>query len=218
VYNGVSIGEHARVLGRYVSTKANDSAVSRLTDAVATGVAPDPTLAEREPRVSWTAALLHVGAEGINSNLGNLSSADALGLLHDFVTDAVSVAVANKVRGGRVEFVARVEPWRPDLRVAMGLRRRITGRENDKRACHARLLARHLHRIGRGCRRTDAFGCRDDERPHSQEVARASVADRPASHGSSSTRPRGDTRGASRGCSDLDGRQQFGGSGRLARS
>jgi minor extracellular serine protease Vpr len=106
VYNGVSIGEHARVLGRYVSTKANDSAVSRLTDAVATGVAPDPTLAEREPRVSWTAALLHVGAEGINANLGNLSSADALGLLHDFVTDAVSVAVTTKVRSGRVEFVA----------------------------------------------------------------------------------------------------------------
>jgi hypothetical protein len=106
VYNGVSIGEHARVLGRYVSTKANDSAVSRLTDAVATGVAPDSTLAEREPRVSWTAALLHVGAEGINANLGNLSSADALGLLHDFVTDAVSVAVTTRVRSGRVEFVA----------------------------------------------------------------------------------------------------------------
>jgi minor extracellular serine protease Vpr len=112
VYNGVSIGKHARVLGRYVSTKADGSSVSRLTDAVATGVAPDATLAAREPHVSWAAALLHVGAEGINANLGDLSAADAVGLLHDFVTDTVSVAVTNKVRGRRVEFVAHAQSSR----------------------------------------------------------------------------------------------------------
>jgi PKD domain len=112
VYNGASIGKHARVLGRYVTTKADGSSASRLTDAVATGVAPDATLAQREPHVSWAAALLHVGAEGLNSNLGSLGAADAVGLLHDFVADSVSVAVTRKVRGHRVEFVATAQSSR----------------------------------------------------------------------------------------------------------
>ena len=111
-YNGVSIAKHARVLGSYVTTKADGSAVSRLTDGVATGVAPDATLATREPRVSWTAALLHVGIEGINSNRGELTPASALGRLHDFVTDSVSVTVTHKVRGNRVEFTAQAASTR----------------------------------------------------------------------------------------------------------
>jgi subtilisin family serine protease len=105
LYNA-SISKHARILGEYTTTKANGSAVDRLTDAVATGVAPDPTLAVRDPRVSWTSALLHVGIEGLNANRGSLTPAAALGALHDFVSDSVSVAVTHKVRGDRVDFVA----------------------------------------------------------------------------------------------------------------
>ena len=78
----------------------------RLTDGVATGVTPDATLERPVPRVNWTAALLHVGAEGLNANRGELSPQTAIGLLHDFVADRVSVAVAHHVRGKVVDFVA----------------------------------------------------------------------------------------------------------------
>jgi hypothetical protein len=106
VHNADSVAQHARVLGRYTTTKLNGTAVSRLTDAVATGVAPDPTLGQLDPQVSWGAALLHVGAEGLNANRGDLGLQNALGLLHDFVADSVSVAVTYKLRATRAEFVA----------------------------------------------------------------------------------------------------------------
>ena len=106
VHNAESVEQHARVLGRYTMTNLNGAAVSRLTDGVATGVAPDPTLEQLDPQVSWGAALLHVGAEGLNPNRGDLGIQSALGLLHDFVADSVSVAVTHKVRATRVDFTA----------------------------------------------------------------------------------------------------------------
>ena len=107
VYNGASIEPHASVLGRYVVTKGADGQdAPRLTDGVATGVTPDATLERPVPRVDWTAALLHVGAEGLNGNRGELSPQTTIGLLHDFVADHVSVAVAHRVRGKIVDFVA----------------------------------------------------------------------------------------------------------------
>ena len=107
VYNGASVSQHARVLGRYTTTTLNGAAVSRVTDGVATGVAPDATLDRPDPLVSWGAALLHVGAEGLNANRGQLDVQAALGLLHDYVADDVAVAVAHRVRADRVDFVAQ---------------------------------------------------------------------------------------------------------------
>jgi hypothetical protein len=104
VYNGASISAHDRVLGSYTTTKLNGTSVPRLTNEVATAVVPDPTLATPDPRVSWTAALLHVGIEGLNGNRGELTPATAFRVLHDFVSDDVSVAVTHKVRGDRVDF------------------------------------------------------------------------------------------------------------------
>jgi minor extracellular serine protease Vpr len=106
VHNAESVSQHARVLGSYTTTKKDGTAVSRLTNSVATGVAPDPTLEQLDPQVNWGAALLHVGAEGLNPNRGVLGVQTALGLLHDFVADSVSVAVTHKVHGKRVDFVA----------------------------------------------------------------------------------------------------------------
>jgi subtilisin family serine protease len=105
-YNATSVEPHARVLGRYTATRIAGAAAPRLTDGVATGVAGDPTLTQLDPLVPWNAALLHVGLEGLNDNRGQLSAQTALGLLHDFVSDSVSVSVAHKVTADRVAFVA----------------------------------------------------------------------------------------------------------------
>jgi hypothetical protein len=104
VHNAGSVSTHARVLGSYTTTTKDGVAVSRLTSSVATGVAPDPTLEQLDPTVSWGAALLHVGAEGLNPNRAALNLQSALDLLHDFVADSVSVAITHKVRGKRVDF------------------------------------------------------------------------------------------------------------------
>ena len=106
VYNGFQAEPHARVLGSYTTTKKDGVAVSRLTNGVSTGIAADPTLSQLEPLVTWNAALLHVGLEGLNPNRGELSPQTALGLLHDFVADSVSVAVTHKVTADRVRFNA----------------------------------------------------------------------------------------------------------------
>jgi minor extracellular serine protease Vpr len=106
-YNAVSIEPHARVLGTYTTTRKNGADVARLTNAVATGVAPDPTLATPTPRVTWSVAYLHVGLEGLNANRAALTAQSALGLLHGFVSDSVSVALHGRERGNRVVFQAR---------------------------------------------------------------------------------------------------------------
>ena len=106
-YNGAKVEPHARVLGRYTTTKKDGTAVPRVTESVATGVAGDPTLGRLDPLVTWNAALLHVGLEGLNANRGELSSQSALELLYDFVTDSVSAAVTHKVHAARVDFVAQ---------------------------------------------------------------------------------------------------------------
>jgi hypothetical protein len=106
-YNGPQVEPHARVLGSYTTTKKNGADVTRLTNAVATGVAPDPTLGQLTPRVSWSAAYLHVGLEGLNSNRAQLDVQTALGLLHGFVSDAVSVALNGKEKKRTVVFQAR---------------------------------------------------------------------------------------------------------------
>jgi hypothetical protein len=95
------------VLGTYTTTKKDGASVSRLTNAVATGVAGDPTLGTPTPRVTWNAAYLHVGLEGLNANRAALSAQTALGLLHDFVSDTVTVALHGKEKRGRVVFQAR---------------------------------------------------------------------------------------------------------------
>jgi subtilisin family serine protease len=111
-YNAGEVEPHARVLGNYTTTRKDGVAISRLTNSVATGVAGDPTLAQLEPLVTWNAALLHVGLEGLNANRGDLSPQTALGLLHDFVVDSVSVAVTHKVTADRVAFVAQASSAR----------------------------------------------------------------------------------------------------------
>jgi hypothetical protein len=106
-YDGAMVEPHARVLGGYTATSKDGAPLSRLTDGVATGVAGDPTIEQVDPLVTWNAALLHVGLEGLNANRGQLSPQSALGLLHDFVADNVSVAVSHRVRADRVDFVAQ---------------------------------------------------------------------------------------------------------------
>jgi subtilisin family serine protease len=106
VHNAGSVSTHARVLGSYTTTTKDGVAVSRLTTSVATGVAPDPTLEQLDPQVNWAAALLHVGAEGLNPNKAALNVQTALGLLHNFVADSVSLAVTHRVRSSRVDFTA----------------------------------------------------------------------------------------------------------------
>jgi PKD repeat protein len=107
-YNAVSIEPHARVLGTYTTTKKDGVAVTRLTDAVATGVAADPTLGNLTPDVTWSLAYLHVGLEGWNANRAALSAQSALGLLHDFVSDNVSVAMHAREKANRTAvFTAR---------------------------------------------------------------------------------------------------------------
>ena len=107
VYNAVSVEPHARVLGTYTTTKKNGVDVTRLTSAVATGVAPDPTLGNLTPDVTWSLAYLHVGLEGLNANRAALSAQTALGLLHGFVSDNVSVAIHAKEKSRRVVLQAR---------------------------------------------------------------------------------------------------------------
>ena len=111
-YNGFEVEPHARVLGSYTTTTKDGVAASRLTNGVSTAVAGDPTLENLEPLVTWNAALLHVGLEGLNANRGQLSPQSALGLLHDFVADEVSVAVTHKVTAGRVAFTAKASSAR----------------------------------------------------------------------------------------------------------
>ena len=112
-YNGTEVEPHARVLGSYITTKKDGVAVSRLTNSVATGVAGDPTLSQLEPLVTWNSALLHVGLEGLNPNRGDLSPQTALGLLHDFVADSVSVAVTHRKETSKsVTFVAQASSAR----------------------------------------------------------------------------------------------------------
>jgi Subtilase family/PKD domain/PA domain len=106
-FNAVQVEPHARVLGRFTTTKKDGVAVSRLTDGVATGVAPDPTLENLDPNLLWTAAYVHVGLEGLNANRGELTPQTALGGLHDFLTDSVSVSFTHKVTADRVAFVAQ---------------------------------------------------------------------------------------------------------------
>ena len=112
VYNGLQVEPHARVLGSYTTTTKDGVAASRLTNGVSTGVAGDPTLENLEPLVTWNAALLHVGLEGLNANRGQLTPQSALGLLHDFVADEVSVALTHKVTAGRVAFTAKASSAR----------------------------------------------------------------------------------------------------------
>ena len=112
-YNGFEVEPHARVLGSYTTTKKDGVDASRLTNGVATGVAGDPTLSQLEPLVTWNAALLHVGLEGLNANRGELSLQSALGLLHDFVADSVSVSVTHKKGTSKsVAFVAQASSAR----------------------------------------------------------------------------------------------------------
>jgi hypothetical protein len=106
-YNGSRVQPHARVLGRYTTTKKDGTTVSRLTDGASIGVAGDPTVEQLDPFVTWNAALLHVGLEGLNANRGELSAQSGLGLLLDFVTDNVSASVTHRVRADRVDFVAQ---------------------------------------------------------------------------------------------------------------
>jgi subtilisin family serine protease len=105
-YNASQYDVHARSLGTYTTTKKDNVAVSRLTNSVATGVAGDQTLAQLDPLVTWNAAMMHVGLEGLNANRGALSPQSALGLLHDFVSDKVSASMTHKVTADRVAFVA----------------------------------------------------------------------------------------------------------------
>ena len=162
VYNGFEVQPHARVLGSYTTTKKDGVAVSRLTNGVATGVAADPTLSQLEPLVTWNAALLHVGLEGLNPNRGDLSAQTALGLLHDFVSDSVSVSVTHKVtRGpGRVRREGVVGARSGDHEVPLGLRRRVTDRRDHRPVRLPRLregVPRHVRRERRGRERAHAF-------------------------------------------------------------
>jgi len=113
VYNADAIGPHARVLGSYVTTRRNGIDVPRAENAAATGVAPDTTLERRSRLVPWTAAVLHVGIEGVNEGQGRLSRAATLGRLYDFANDTVTVEVSQTARdGASVDLVAKASSTR----------------------------------------------------------------------------------------------------------
>ena len=120
----MSVEPHARVLGDYTTTRKNGVAVTRVTNAVATGVAPDPTLGNLTPDVTWSLAYLHVGLEGLNANRAALNAQSALGLLHGFVSDNVSVAMHAKEKANRlgVPGAGLVARRRGDHEVPLGLR------------------------------------------------------------------------------------------------
>lgn len=106
LYNAERIAPHARVLGTYTTTERSGVAMPRLQDAVATGVAPDLTLERLTRLVPWSAAVLHVGIEGVRQG-GGLSGTAALGRLYDFVNDVVTVQIAQARKGTTVDLVAK---------------------------------------------------------------------------------------------------------------
>ena len=176
VYNAVQVEPHARVLGRYTTTSKDGIAVNRLTDGVATGVAPDATLENLDPHVTWSAAYLHVGLEGLNSNRGQLSAQTALGLLHDFVADSVSVSFTHKVTADRVAFTAKASSARGarDHEVPLGLRRRLADRRDDRPDGIARVregIPWHLHGERGGREHAHPLGRRVSKRPDHPALA-----------------------------------------------
>ena len=168
-YNGFEVEPHARVLGSYTTTTKDGVAASRLTNGVATGVAGGPDAEQLEPLVTWNAALLHVGLEGLNPNRGELSPQTALGLLHDFVSDSVSVAVTHKVTAGRVAFVAQASSARgaaiTTYRWDFGdgspiVETTVPSVSHD----YGKGVARDVHRQRRGSERAHAFRRRVGDR------------------------------------------------------
>jgi minor extracellular serine protease Vpr len=111
-YNGAITEQYGRVLGSYTTTRKDGTPAPRTVNGVAIGVAGDPTLSRLDPLVTWNAALIHVGLEGLNTNRGELTSQAALRLLYDFVADSVSVSVTHRVRADRVDFVAQASSAR----------------------------------------------------------------------------------------------------------
>lgn len=107
LYNAPNIAPHARVLGNYTTTTIDGTPITPSSTAVSTGVAPDLTLEHPEATVNWYAAILHVGAEGVNSNLGaDLTSVDVLNYLLSFLHDDVSLTVSKSGTGGGRTFTA----------------------------------------------------------------------------------------------------------------
>ena len=74
--------------------------------------------------MTWSLAYLHVGLEGLNANRAALNAQTALGLLHGFVSDNVSVAIyaKEKSRTRRLPGAGLVGERRGDHQVPLGLR------------------------------------------------------------------------------------------------
>ena len=133
-YNGFEVEPHARVLGSYTTTKKDGVAASRLTNGVSTGVAADPTLENVEPLVTWNAALLHVGLEGLNPNRGDLSravGARAPARLRRRQRLGRGHAQGDR-RPGRVRRAGVVGTRGGDHDLPLGLRRRVADRRDDR--------------------------------------------------------------------------------------
>jgi hypothetical protein len=72
------------------------------------------TLAQLDPLVTWNAALMHVGLEGLNANRGELSAQSALGSLDFGDGSAIVETTEPRVRheynkGSRGTYIAYVE-------------------------------------------------------------------------------------------------------------
>ena len=105
----------------------------------------------------------------------------ALGLLHDFVSDSVSVAVTHKVTAGRVAFVAQASSARgAAITTSAGTSATVAHRRDDRSVRLARLregVARDVHRQRRGRERTNALGLGVGDRHDQAAVAQNSGAD-----------------------------------------
>lgn len=103
LYNAGNLASEARVLGSYGTTTKNDAAAPRVQSAVATGIAPDRTLEITNPKMNWRAALVHVGLEGLNPELG-LSTTQALSLFYDFLNDDITGSLQGSPSGTDGDF------------------------------------------------------------------------------------------------------------------
>ena len=161
IYSAPAVSQHARVLGRYTVTELDDTAIPRLTDAAAIGVAPESNaravrstgeLDRRSPARRRRGTELEPGRvePAIRARaVARLRDGPRLGLAQSQGTRAPRRVLRHGALGPRE---------RHD-ELPLRLRRRITHRRDDAGARLARLRpgrSRALHGACRGRERADA--------------------------------------------------------------
>lgn len=118
LYNGANISRHARALGTYTQTDLAGVPATRAGTVAATGVAGDPTLEIPQPLVNWRAALLHLGLEGVNANLGTHTPVTVLGSLLGFLNDEVTASLTVTGAGLLRNFTCNAAALHPTATIA----------------------------------------------------------------------------------------------------